>query len=377
MTAARSEERASGRLTVVLDEVAEQSSTPVGRYSAEMTRGLIATAPTGFEVAGLSAKITDTREARAKERLPGLAELRQTAVPARELREAWLHTITTIPVHGLVHATSLMAPLVREPDPGDQVTVTVHGLQPFSDRSERKQRWFARALKRALARAHAIVVPTTAVAEDLALLGGTSERIRVVHPAPSATLLAAAAAPPARSLTLPDDYVLALTQPGGRRQAEQLIETIASAAMPDVRVVVAGPVEWGDARLAAMAVEAGIPAGRLVMLGDLSDADLAVAYGRALAHLHVSEHDALGLSLLEAAALGTATVHPSNRSLDEIAGDASVSVDGGADELAGALARLLEDEAERTRLRLHAQDRARAFTWEAAAGQVWRLHAEL
>ncbi|SDR82048.1 glycosyltransferase family protein [Agrococcus carbonis] len=365
------------RLTVVLDEVAEQSTTMVGRYSAEMARGLIATAPEGFQVAGLSARITDSRAERVQQLLPGLVELRQTAVPARELREAWLHTITTIPVRGFVHATSLMAPLVRDPAPGDQVTVTVHGLESFSDRSERKQRWFERALRRAVARAHGIVVPSTAVAEDLVAAGAPDDIVRVVHPAPSAALLAAAAAPAERALTLPDSYVLALTQPGGLRHAERLIETVADPAMPDVKVVVAGPVEWDETRLAALAVEAGIPAGRLVMLGDLSHADLASVYRGALAHLHVAEHDALGLTLLEAAALGTATVHLSNRSLDEIAGDASVSVDGGAPELAAALATLLDAPDELARLRLHAQDRAQAFTWEAAAQQVWQLHADL
>lgn len=373
----RAEADDARRLTVVLDEVAERSRTMVGRYSAELSRGLIATAPEGFGVAALSARISESRQARLREQVPGLAELRQTAVSARELREAWLHTITTIPVHGLVHATSLMAPLVREPDPGDQITVTVHGLQSFSDRTERKQRWFDRALKRALARADGIVVPTTAVAEDLTLLDDVDGRVRVVPPAPSASLLAASATPPVRALQLPDEYVLALTQPGGLGQAQRLIETIASSQMPDARVVVAGPVEWGETRLAGLAVEAGIPAGRIVMLGELTDADLAVVHRRALAHLHVWEQDALGLSLLDAAALGSVTVHPSTRSLDEIAGGTSVPVQGGPHELAAALAELLGDEQERTRLRLHAQDRAQAFTWEGAARQVWQLHAEL
>ncbi len=365
------------RFTVVLDEVAERSRTVVGRYSAEITRGLIATAPEGFGVGALSARISESREARLREQVPGLAELRQTAVQARELREAWLHSFTTIPVRGLVHATSLMAPLAGEPGPTDQITVTVHGLQSFSDRSERKQRWFDRALKRALARADGIVVPTTSVAEDLALLDDVEGRVRVVPPAPSAALLAASTAPPARALHLPDEYVLVLTQPSALGQAERLIETIASSRMPDVRVVVAGPVEWGETRLAGLAVEAGIPAGRLVMLGELEDADLALAYRRALAHLHVWEQDALGLSLLDAAAMGTATVHPSTRSLDEIAGDASVAVAGGPHELAAALADILEDDELRNRLRLHAKDRAQAFTWEGAARQVWQLHAEL
>lgn len=365
------------RFTVVLDEVAERHRTMVGRYSAELTRALIATAPEGFGVGALSARISDSREARLRQELPGLAELKQTAVPARELREAWLHSFTTIPVRGLVHATSLMAPIAAEPHPTDQVTVTVHGLQSFSDRSERKQRWFDRALKRALARADGIVVPTSAVAEDLALLDDVADRVRVVPPAPSAALLRASAAPPVRALQLPDEYVLVLTQPSALAQAERLIETVASSQMPDVRVVVAGPVEWGETGLAALAVDAGIPAGRLVMLGELADADLALAHRRALAHLHVWEQDALGLSLLDAAAMGTATVHPSTRSLDEIAGDASVAVAGGPHELAAALGDVLADDGLRSRLQLHAKDRAQAFTWEGAARQVWQLHAEL
>lgn len=367
----------TGRLTVVLDEVGERSPTTVGRYSAALTHALTTTAPAGFDVAALSASVSDSREARIRALLPRLAELRQTAVPARELRQAWLHSLTTLPVHGLVHATSLLAPLVREREPGDQVTVTVHGLQSLSDRSERKQRWFDRALRRALRKADGIVVPTTAVAEDLQLLHDVGDRVRVVHPAPVAAFSLPSDEGSTSSLALPDEYVLAITAPGARGQAEALIETVASASMPDVRVVVAGPVQWGESTLAAMAVEAGLRPGRLVMLGDLGEDELAVAHRRALAHLHVSELDALGLSLLDAAALGTVTVHPGTRSLREIAGDASVPVDGGPHELAAALAGLLADDAERARLGLHAQDRARAFTWEAAAQQVWRLHAEL
>lgn len=363
---------------MVLDEVGERASTMVGRYSAEMSQALAVTAPEGFEVSGLSAKMDDDTAKRVAAALPGFAEVRQTAMPVRELREAWLHSLTTLPVRGLVHATSLMAPLRRESDVGDQVTVTVHGLQSWSDRSEREQRWFDRALRRALQIADGIVVPSTAVAEDLALLHDVADRVRVVHPAPSSNLLRAAAAESAPAgMTLPDEFVMAITAPGARRQAERLVETVASPAMPDVRVVVAGPVQWGEAQLAGLAVAAGIPAGRMVMLGELTDAQLAQVYGRALAHLHVAEHDTLGLSLLEAAVLGTPTVHAASRSLTEIGSGASVAVDGDVHELARALDGLLSDEDERTRLRLHAQDRARAFTWEAAARQVWQLHAEL
>ena len=90
-----------GVLTVVLDEVGERSPTPVGRYSAALTHALAMSAPSGFDVAALSAKVSDSRQARIRDLLPGLAELRQTAVPARELRQAWLHSLTTLPVIGV------------------------------------------------------------------------------------------------------------------------------------------------------------------------------------------------------------------------------------------------------------------------------------
>ena len=365
------------RLTVVLDEVGERSETPVGRYGAAVAAALAATAPEGFAVAGLAPKVSDARVERIHSLVPGLADLRQTAVPARELRQAWLHTITTIPVRGLVHATSLLAPLVRDPAPGDQITVTVHGLQSLSDRSERKQRWFDRALRRAMRRADGIVVPTTAVAEDLVALGADSARVRVVPPAAARLDLPEDDASIAARLALPADYVLAHTHPGSRAEAERLVAAIASSAMPDVGVVVAGPVQWGETTLAGLAVEAGIPAGRIVMAGELSGADLAVAHHRALAQLHVAEQDALGLDVLDAAALGTPTVHGRSRSLDEITGGASVSVDGDEHAIAAAIGELVGDRAELQRLGLLAQDRARAFTWDAAAEQIWRLHAEL
>lgn len=369
------------RLTVVLDEVGERSPTRVGRYAAEVARSLAATAPEGFRVEALAPKVSEARQERMREAVPGLAALRHTAVPPRELRQAWLHSMTTIPVRGLVHATSLLAPLVREPATGDQVTVTVHGLQPLSDRSERKRRWFDRALKRALHRADGIVVPTTAIAEELAERGGAPERIRVIAPAPtvwrSAPSDASTADDIARRLALPAEYVLARTSPGSRGDAERLVQAIAAPTMPDVRVVVAGPVEWADATLAAMAVEAGIPAGRLVMVGDVDETDLAVAHDRALALLHAAEHDALGLDVLDAASFGTPAVHTMSRSIAELTDGASVAIAGDPAELANGLAVLLDDEERRARIGLQAMDRARAFTWDAAASEVWRLHAEL
>lgn len=371
-------------LHVILDEVGEPSRTSIGRYGEELARALIETAPDGIDVEGFTAGAKAAQRDRIARRLPGIADLRLARIPARELREAWLHTVTTMPMPGLVHATSLLAPMRSDGKAdGDQWVVTVHGTSALSDRSTRKTRWFERALRRAHRLADAIVVPSHAVATRLQELHDFGDRLRVIGAGVATGLrLPVDVDDRAERLGLPDTFVLAMTTPSNRAAASAIIDVVASSAMPDVPVVLVGPVGWGDLTIAELAVAAGLPASRILMLGDLDDADLAVVYDRAEAMLLTDTHDGFGLPLLEAFSFGTPVVHLAQPTLAEIAGDASVAVpmvgDGTqAERLAHAVATLLGDPAASSKLALLGEDRVRAFSWTGAAAQVWQLHADL
>lgn len=371
-------------LRVILDEVGEPTRTAVGRYAEELTRALITTAPEGIGVAGFVAGADPERRERIETALPDLSDLRITRVPARELRQAWLHTVTTMPFGGLVHSPSLLAPLrPRELEvAGEQVVVTVHGLDALSDRSKRKAAWFQKALRRAHKHAHGVVVPTHAIAAALAEHHDFGDRVRVIGAGVPASLRVPLDADErADRLGLPERFVMAMTTASSLASARRLVDAVASSSMPDVGVVLVGPVGWGDVTVAELAVRAGLPASRILMLGELQDHDLAVVYERAEALLVTNPNDGFGLQLLEAFSFGTPVVHAATASLVEIADGASVAVElpagEEADAYASALASLLDDADRQERLALLGRDRSRAFDWRSTAAQVWQLHADL
>lgn len=372
-------------LRVILDEVGEPERTAVGRYAEELTKALIETAPRGVDVEGFSPNVDRERQQAVRDALPGLSDLQFATLPPRELRTAWLRTVTTVPMPGLVHATSLLAPFrsAEAAAETDQVVATVHGLGPLSDRNSRKAKWFSRALKRAHKHAAAIVVPTHAVAESLAGEHDFGDRVRVIGAGvPSGLRVPADADERAERLGLPERFVMTMTTVESRANARRIVDTIANAAMPEIPVVLVGPVGWGETTIAGLAVAAGLPASRILMLGELDDADLSVVYDRAALMLSPNPNDGFGLQLLESFSFGTPVVHAATPSLTEIAGGASIAVERSDEEeqpsrFAAAVGEALSDTSRLERLALLGRDRARTFSWQTTATDVWRLHAEL
>lgn len=367
---------------VVLDRAGGSSSTPVGRYGVALTRALLTTAPRGIEVAAFAPAADAEQRERIAAQLPEL-DVAFAKVPPRELREAWLHSFTTARFDGIVHATSLLAPLrSREGTPAQSV-VTVHRVPADAEPRGRRGRWERRALRRAARLADGIVVPTHAHAAALAELHDLGDRVRVI-----AGGLPWWATPPAdvdarRShLGLPTSYVVAWTTPGGLSGAQRLVDVVASGAMPDVPVVVLGPVAWGDTTIAGLAVSAGLAPARLLPLGDVDDADVAAVVQGAVAALQLDPDPGFAAEVLGALALGTPVVHPASDVLQEVTAEATLAVQlagdaSDADRLAHGVSQVLEHDAMRERLALLGEDRARAFDWTSTATQLWRLHAEL
>jgi glycosyltransferase involved in cell wall biosynthesis len=358
----------------------EQLLAPVpggtGRYTRELAAALAASTPTGWTVAGVTATHKDLSPAV----IAGVAGPRALPLSRRGLTALWERGVTLWPGGDAVHAPTPLAP--PGPRRGRSLIVTVHDLVPFTHPETLTRRgatWHQGAIRRAAARAHAIVVPTSCVAEDLQRFAPGPATVAVIgHGVPDALL---APVEPAQEhatavgLGLPSAYVLAVGTVEPRKGLDVLIEAMAKPYAPDLPLVVVGPVGWGEVDLVALAARHGLAPGRLHVLGQVSDADLAVVLRRATVLAAPSRAEGFGLPVLEAMAVGVPVVHTDVPALVEVAGGAGVSVPrDNARALAGALRAVVDDPGS-TAIRVAAgRSRAQAFSWNHAATELWRLH---
>lgn len=375
-------------LRVVLDQVGDPVPSGIGRYALELTRALIETAPRGCDVAGIVASSPPSEYERIEQQLPGLSDLFKSALDRRQLAAAWQHGFTRLPGAGMVHAPSLFAPLYRHDrlhSPGEQTVVTIHHSAAFTHPETLPSRtvaWTRAMAKRAERYADAIVVPTHAVADDLATTLNLGDRVRVIaaavspalDPGPSRDSHAAA-------LDLPERYVLAVGGVDGLSGIPALVAAAAGPHSPDVPLLLVGV---SDDELDALLRELDAPLdrSRVRALGVLGETDLAVAYSRATVVAVPAISAGSGLVALEAMSLGAPVVHSDTPALLEVCSDAGVVVarddaEGYPERLAEAVRSVLDDSALAAELTVRGRDRARAFSWRDSAEKTWQLHADL
>jgi glycosyltransferase involved in cell wall biosynthesis len=105
--------------------------------------------------------------------------------------------------------------------------------------------------------------------------------------------------------------------------------------------------------------------------GFVPDHTLAALYRLAAVFAFPSLYEGFGLPPLEAMACGTPVVTSRISSLPEVVGDAAVLVDPySVEDIAGALERVLGDEALRASLVTRGRARAQAFSWERSARAI-------
>ena len=377
-------------LRVIVDEILAPSSGGLGRYTEELTRQLIRTAPADCEVTGIVSASPAADYATVEGLLPGLADLTKSALSRRELHVAWQLGLTRLPGGGMVHAPSLLAPLNRHDrvhNTGDQTVVTIHNTLPWTYPDSLGGRESAR-LKALAKRAHkyadAIVVPTHAVASELSEIMNFGERIRVIGGAVGSNLLIPTDADArAKRLKLPERYLLTVGSLDPRKGIDSLIRSLGTEGDAGLPLLIVGPAAPADtAALARLASEAGLAEGRVRSLGPLSDEDLSVALDRASVFVFPSLSEGFGLSMLEAFHFGTPVVHSDAPALVEVAAEAGVVVarstpDTYPERLAEAIVSVLDNPALTQRLRYAGFDRASAFSWRDSAQRVWQLHADL
>jgi glycosyltransferase involved in cell wall biosynthesis len=104
------------------------------------------------------------------------------------------------------------------------------------------------------------------------------------------------------------------------------------------------------------------------LLGRVSDADLPKWYSACAVMAYPSLYEGFGLPPLEAMACGAPVVTSNVTSLPEVIGDAGIMVEPtNTQALAGALNRVLRDDALRAGMRAKSLTRAAQFTWTRTA----------
>ena len=378
-------------LRIVLDQVGSPTPSGIARYSLELARALVESAPRGCEVMGIVPASPESEYEAIDAALPGLTSVFRSALDRRQLRAAWQHGFTRLPATGMIHAPSLFAPLYRHDrhaSPGEQIVVTMHDAVAWTHPETlppASVSWTRAMARRAERYADAIVVPTHAVAEQLADVLSLGDRVRVIAGAVSSDLrLGGAEDAEARAerLGLPERFILAVGPFAARKGIAELLWGMADPTAPSVPLVLAGPSTARDLDLDGVRQAAHLDSTQVMHLGSLDDSDLAVVYSRATALIAPSLADGFALPVLEAMSLGTPVIHSDAPALVELAADAGVIVarddlGGYPRRLAEAIRRVLEDDGLADELSVRGLDRVRAFSWRDAAEKVWQLHADL
>lgn len=379
-------------LRVIVDQMIAPAPGGIGRYTEDLTRALIETAPTDCSVEGIVSSSPPDQYSLIEAALPGLAGLYKTTLARRELAVAWQLGVTTSPGPGMIHAPGLLAPLRRHDlvDGGTQVAVTIHDVLAWT-RPEALTpttvAWTKAMLKRARKHADAIVVPSHAVANQLAEIVDLGDRVRVIGGAvgsglrlPADYLVSGALA--SEALGLPSEYILAAGTLEPRKAITSLITALGLPGAPDLPLIVLGPDSWGELDLASVAAEAGLAPGRVRAMTGLSDEELAVVISRAAVFVFPSLEEGFATPIIQAFNFGTPVIHSDAPALVEAGGDAGLVVEredaeGYPERLAAALNKVLTDSELAKRLSIFGSDRARAFSWRDSAERVWQLHADL
>ncbi|MFE6734218.1 glycosyltransferase [Microbacterium sp. NPDC057650] len=353
-------------LRVVLDQLVTVVDPDQAAASLDLTAGLVLTAPRGCAVSAIA-------PVGAEVPIAGVEEVRTLAMGRRELAASWPLGFAPGVGGGLVHAPTLMAPLVRHDrvHDGDQTIVTLWDLGAWDapDRySKTSVAWQKGMLRRAAKHADAIVVPSHAMAQRLAEIGSFGDRIRVIAGAPPERFAAPADAAPRRgALLLPERYAVVV----GDRSS--LSAGFAAAVAAGLDAVVIDAPEGAEPAIVEIASAAGMPERRVHVRGTLDVPDRAAVLAGAAAVLATSTSDAWPWRIIEAMVLGVPVVAASSGVHRDVVADGGlVAAPEDFTEAAVAAA-----GSEANKLRVLASDRAKAFSWASSAERVWALHAEL
>jgi glycosyltransferase involved in cell wall biosynthesis len=388
--------------TAALDIGVLQSSSRyrgIGRYTHDLARGLGAIKqPDGLRVVGFELRSWTGRAALVSDLASAADRLADPDAPMMT-HTRWAHR------QRLVFARALRssgADLVHNPHPeatpigrlGCLRVITCHDLIPYRypefyagwrDGYATGRRWLDR--RRYHAADHIIAVSHATASDLISLAQVPASKITVVHNGVDLSKWSPSPEPDDAGIRDRHDlaeqpYLLYVGAAEWRKNPHGMMSALKLArSRPGCGELVlawAGKLDgsWGR-RIARAADELGLD-NVVRPLGFVSDRDLAALYRGAVAQLFISRVEGFGYPVIEAMASGCPVVASNCSSTAEIATDAALSVDPEDHEaIAAAIAALVTDEGERSRLREAGLLRARRFSLERMALATREVYREL
>lgn len=254
--------------------------------------------------------------------------------------------------------------------------VTVHDLASryFPETLEAPVLAQLRRLEKHVAAADAVLTVSQTTKRDLVtLLNVAPEKIEVVYNGVSEHFRRLNGVPERvkRQYRLPDRFLLFVGTVEPRKNLTGLVKAfdLAARQIPHALVIV-GATGWKTAPLSQVVNESPFR-DRIVFTGYVDDGDLPAFYNLADALVYPSLYEGFGIPVIEAMACGTPVVTSNGSALAEISGHAALLVDPHEiAQIANAIEQVVSDSTLRDNLRSKGFERAKHFSWDAAASQI-------
>jgi alpha-1,3-rhamnosyl/mannosyltransferase len=173
------------------------------------------------------------------------------------------------------------------------------------------------------------------------------------------------------------DYFVVISSPDSRKNISRTVEAfgMAKKSLPEhSKLVVIGQLpkrerEFGEKLKAGFYQD-------VLWTGAVDD--LRPWLGCAEALIFASLYEGFGIPILEAFACGTAVITSNISSMPEVAGEAALYVDPfSAESIAGAIAKISNNEQLRGKLIMAGRERNKLFTWQKTAQKVVEVYSKL
>ena len=243
-----------------------------------------------------------------------------------------------------------------------------------------RARYYQRGMRTALAHATRLIAVSRATADRIiAVAPGSAKRVHVIHNAAGPAFvgpadLGAAQQRAAELIGSDAPYYVVVGKNEPYKAHQLVLEAFAREARPDELLVLVQRTRRG-AGLSRLAEQLGISA-RLRWLPTLSESELVIVLQAARALLQPSLVEGFGIPALEAMASGCPVIASDTPALVEVLGGAGLHAPVGDSAGLAAAMRRLRDGSLRSELRARGLERARAFSWDAAAAQTLEVYRE-